>query len=246
MQILAFGTGCWLASYKLSLQAAAIPQLTCCWRRVTQARRALTPQPSRFCSLWLTPAPPPPRSAPGQAPQGLPSELRDVLLRSTSPSTRSNPVPRPPWENLSFSNSEEELVNKEERGSISENIFSRGSGGAERICWLTAGTGREGKGRQLASPWGRRHVPERCCGQYRKSCHLQQQRIASRGSDTHCFHSTQRSFPSWLKSTLNMMSLQHSRGVKLQLERSVWLKALNTSGKTDSIREALKRKTQDT
>lgn len=42
------------------------------------------------------------------------------------------------------------------------------------------------------------------------------------------------------------MSLQHSRGVKLQLERSVWLKALNTSGKTDSIREALKRKTQDT
>lgn len=145
MQILAFGTGCWLASYKLSLQAAAIPQLTCCWRRVTQARRALTPQPSRFCSLWLTPAPPPPRSAPGQAPQGLPSELRDVLLRSTSPSTRSNPVPRPPWENLSFSNSEEELVNKEERGSISENIFSRGSGGAERICWLTAGTGREGK-----------------------------------------------------------------------------------------------------
>lgn len=145
MQILAFGTGCWLASYKLSLQAAAIPQLTCCWRRVTQARRALTPQPSRFCSLWLTPAPPPPRSAPGQAPQGLPSELRDVLLRSTSPSTRSNPVPRPPRENLSFSNSEEELVNKEERGSISENIFSRGSGGAERICWLTAGTGREGK-----------------------------------------------------------------------------------------------------
>lgn len=145
MQILAFGTGCWLASYKLSLQAAAIPQLTCCWRRVTQARRALTPQPSRFCSLWLTPAPPPPRSAPGQAPQGLPSELRDVLLRSTSPSTRSNPVPRPPWENLSFSNSEEELVSKEERGSISENIFSRGSGGAERICWLTAGTGREGK-----------------------------------------------------------------------------------------------------
>lgn len=145
MQILAFGTGCWLASYKLSLQAAAIPQLTCCWRRVTQARRALTPQPSRFCSLWLTPAPPPPRSAPGQAPQGLPSELQDVLLRSTSPSTRSNPVPRPPRENLSFSNSEEELVNKEERGSISENIFSRGSGGAERICWLTAGTGREGK-----------------------------------------------------------------------------------------------------
>lgn len=145
MQILAFGTGCWLASYKLSLQAAAIPQLTCCWRRVTQARRVLTPQPSRFCSLWLTPAPPPPRSAPGQAPQGLPSELRDVLLRSTSPSTRSNPVARPPRENLSFSNSEEELVNKEERGSVSENIFSRGSGGAECICWLTAGTGREGK-----------------------------------------------------------------------------------------------------
>lgn len=88
---------------------------------------------------------PPPRSAPGQAPQGLPSELRYVLLRSTSPSTRGNPVPRPPRENLSFSNSEEELVNKEERGSVSENIFSRGSGGAECICWLTAGTGREGK-----------------------------------------------------------------------------------------------------
>lgn len=106
-----------------------------CWRP--------SPPGSAACDSRLHP--PPPRSAPGQAPQGLPSELRDVLLRSTSPSTRSNPVARPPRENLSFSNSEEELVNKEERGSVSENIFSRGSGGAECICWLTAGTGREGK-----------------------------------------------------------------------------------------------------
>lgn len=50
MQIFAFGTGRWLASWKLSLQAAALRQLTCCWLRVIQARRALTPLLSRFCS----------------------------------------------------------------------------------------------------------------------------------------------------------------------------------------------------
>ena len=47
--------------------------------------------------------------------------------------------------NLSSSNNKEELVNKEERGSISESIFYFGSGGVECTCRLTAGTGRERK-----------------------------------------------------------------------------------------------------
>lgn len=132
---------CWLASYKLSLQAAAIHQLTCCWLRVIQVWMALTPLPSRFCSLWLTFAPPHSWAGTPGPPLGAPIRAAPQYLSLYS----KQPHGQSASGNLSFSNNKEELVNKEERGSVRENVFSFGSRGVECICWLTAGTGREGK-----------------------------------------------------------------------------------------------------
>lgn len=171
----------------LSLQAATIHQLTCCWLRAIQEITTLMSLLSWFCSLWFMFAPPY-----SQAGNTRLYPWSSDTCCSTAALLSVNNMLQMPQEISAIIRVNKDwrsVREKKKKKSLLLGIWRRG------VC-----IGRWHFSREEIPSWVMLWALQE------KLTSLQQHTACQ---DTHCFHSTKCSFPSRLKHVLNTMSLQH-------------------------------------